>query len=132
VTRRAAASLIAVRAGTFTLAISGAQLRHLRPPRSATSSPRLAPAHPSRTPELRGTQAIFGISCSDSCYGYYAFWGKACARYLLEAVLDDGSGLLRSAALMADFGTTSAEFVVGCGGPSACQRPGTADQEVAS
>jgi hypothetical protein len=77
-------------------------------------------------------QAIFGISCSDSCYGYYAFWGKACARYLLEAVLDDGSGLLRSAALMADFGTTSAGFAVGCGGPSACERPGTADQEGAS
>lgn len=60
--------------------------------------------------------------------------GKACARweYLLEAVLDDGSGLLRSAALMADFGAPSAGFAVGCGGPSACERPRTADQGVAS
>jgi hypothetical protein len=60
--------------------------------------------------------------------------GKACAcwEYLLEAVLDDGGGLPRSAALMADFGTTSAGFAVGCGGPSACERPCTADQEVAS
>lgn len=45
-------------------------------------------------------------------------WGKACARweYLLDAVFDDGSVLLRSLALVADFGTTSVGFAVGCVG----------------
>ena len=42
---------------------------------------------------------------------------------LLEAVLDDGSGLLRSAALMADFGTTSAGFAVGCVGSVRMRTP---------
>ena len=61
-------------------------------------------------------------------------WGKVCDRweYLLDAVLDDGSGLLRSAALVADFGTTSVGFAVGYVGPSARERPRTADQGVAS
>ena len=51
--------------------------------------------------------------------------GEACARweYLLDAVLDDGSGLLRSAALMADFGTTSAGFAVGCVGSVRMRTP---------
>jgi hypothetical protein len=52
-------------------------------------------------------------------------WGKACARweYLLNTVLDDGSGLLRYVALVADFGTTSVGFVVGCVGSVRMRTP---------